>query len=182
MALPDFYFLRHGQTEWNRLGICQGQSDIPLNETGIAQAEMARDALAGIGFTGIVSSDLARARRTAEIVNEAHGVPLRTMKGLREIRFGGLEGQPKPDPRYDVLLEQAVRQGGESFARFADRVMEGLEDALSGGGLPLIVAHGGVFHALRARLGLPAGADLANAVPVLIVPSQRRVLQPVSPP
>lgn len=164
-TLPPFYFLRHGQTEWNRLGICQGQSDIPLNENGILQAEMARDALAGIAITRIASSDLCRARKTAEIVNQRHGVPLRTMEGMREIRFGGLEGQPKPDPRYAVLMEEAARRGGEYFDLFADRVLGALDGALAGGGLVLIVAHGGVFHALKCRLGMAGTNDLSNAAP-----------------
>jgi broad specificity phosphatase PhoE len=173
-VLPPFYFLRHGETDWNRLGICQGQSDIPLNETGILQAEMARDALAGIAITHIVSSDLSRARKTAEIVNQRHSVPLRTMQGLREISFGRLEGQPRPDPRYAVLIEKAAQQGGEPPEQFADRVMDALDTALAGGGLVLIVAHGGVFHVVKSRLGLAETDDLSNAAPVLILPAELR--------
>jgi broad specificity phosphatase PhoE len=173
-VLPPFYFLRHGETEWNRLGICQGQSDMPLNETGILQAETARDALAEIAITRIVSSDLCRACKTAEIVNQLHGVPLRAIQDLREISFGTLEGQPTPDPRYAVLLEKAAQHGGESFERFADRVMGALDAALVDGGLVLIVSHGGVFHAVKSRLGLAETSDLSNAAPVLILPAERR--------
>jgi 2,3-bisphosphoglycerate-dependent phosphoglycerate mutase len=173
-VLPLFYFLRHGETEWNRLGLCQGQNDIALNETGISQAEAARDLLAETAITRIVSSDLCRARTTAEIVNQLHGVPLRTTSGLREISFGTLEGQPRPYPRYSELLENAAQHGGESFERFADRIMDALNVALADGGLPLIVSHGGVFHALKSRFGLDETSDLSNAAPVLFLPAERR--------
>lgn len=173
---PDFYFLRHGRTEWNRLGICQGHSDIPLDATGIAQAVAARDALTGLGITHIFASPLSRALRTAEIINEKLAVPITTLDGLKEIRFGGLEGKKKPDPRYRLLLDMAEAVGGESFQALGDRVMAAVGQALACPGPVLIVAHGGVFHALKERLGLPHTEDLANATPLRISPVARASL------
>ncbi len=73
LTLSPFYYLRHGETDWNVDGRMQGHTDVPLNANGLAQAAMARDRLAGLEFATICTSPLSRARRTAEIVNEKHG-------------------------------------------------------------------------------------------------------------
>jgi probable phosphoglycerate mutase len=65
-----FYFLRHGQTNWNLEGRYQGHSDVPLNATGIAQARAAAACLAGVPIARIVASPLIRALVTAAIVGE----------------------------------------------------------------------------------------------------------------
>ena len=70
-----FYYLRHGETDWNRDRLCQGHTDIPLNETGRSQAESAKVRLQDCEIATICCSPLARARETAEIVNQALGHP-----------------------------------------------------------------------------------------------------------
>jgi len=87
-----FTFVRHGQTDWNVAGRMQGHTDIPLNATGIEQAHAAAKLLHGHGFTRIVASPLARARVTAEIIADAHNLPLETDDLLKERTFGSVEG------------------------------------------------------------------------------------------
>ncbi|MDP6707832.1 MAG: histidine phosphatase family protein, partial [Alphaproteobacteria bacterium] len=83
-----FYYLRHGQTDWNRDRICQGQTDVPLNETGRAQAHAAKTVLDGHAIETICVSPLARAYETAEIVNQVLGRPIVVLDALKEISFG----------------------------------------------------------------------------------------------
>ena len=105
-----YWYLRHGQTDWNRAGLSQGRTDVPLNETGIDQAvaagkllEVALRAAGENGVTRIVCSPLERALRTATIVRDAlitHGLPalpLDVDTGLEEVCFGEQEGQPIGD-------------------------------------------------------------------------------------
>jgi probable phosphoglycerate mutase len=84
---------RHGETAWNALGRLQGHTDIPLNETGRAQARALADGVAAAGIAAVVTSDLARARETGEIVAAALGLAAPVIEpGLRERRFGVFEG------------------------------------------------------------------------------------------
>lgn len=95
IPLIPFYFIRHGQTDWNAKEMWQGWTDIPLNETGHAQAHSAVSILSGKGITRIVSSPLIRAHKTAEIINEHFRVPLQLIEGLKECSLGILEGMVK---------------------------------------------------------------------------------------
>ena len=88
-----FWFLRHGETDWNAQGISQGNVDIPLNAVGVAQARAAADKLRNRGIATIVASPLSRARVTAEFVGEALGLPVALDPDLREVSFGVQEGQ-----------------------------------------------------------------------------------------
>jgi probable phosphoglycerate mutase len=87
-------WIRHGITEWNRLGKIQGVTDIPLSPEGIRQAELLAGRLVREGehWNGIVCSDLQRACRTAEIIGERLGIPVRRDVRLRERFFGAAEG------------------------------------------------------------------------------------------
>ena|SRR5579872_5951116 len=81
-----FYFVRHGETDWNKINqaLCP-QDDIPLNETGVLQVSQARKKLNSLNITKIYSSPLTRAKQTAEIINEHLQVHLEFHTGLREI-------------------------------------------------------------------------------------------------
>ena len=96
--LLRLWLVRHGQTAANRQGIIQGQQDWPLDETGLAQARRVGAALSGARWWRAYSSDLARARVTAEAAL-ARAAPmaetLRTDARLRECALGVLEGQPR---------------------------------------------------------------------------------------
>ncbi len=174
IPLVPFFFLRHGETDWNRQGLLQGSRDIPLNDTGLAQAHAAAAALHGVEIATIVASPLARARRTAEIVAAARGLDIVFEPSLAETHWGAREGTAE-----DGLLPKwyagETPAGAEPFAKFCVRIANAVARALARPAPVLIVAHGGSFAALRETLGLPRTATLANAVPVQVVPAPWRV-------
>ena len=91
------FLFRHGETDWNRAGRLQGHTDTPLNATGLAQAEALTKRLRPFRLDAVVSSDLARAWTTAQIVAEGLGVPLIAEPGLREANIGEAEGLYWPE-------------------------------------------------------------------------------------
>lgn len=88
------YIVRHGETDWNAKGLTQGETDIPLNNTGIKQAKDLAEKLKGIKFDAVFSSDLIRAKKTAEIIAFEKKIAIETTHLLRERRFGKFEGKP----------------------------------------------------------------------------------------
>ena len=88
------YVVRHGETVWNRLHKIQGAADIPLAENGILLAQKTGEALKNVSFDLCITSPLARARKTAELILEKQSreVPLTEDKRIQEINFGALEG------------------------------------------------------------------------------------------
>src|SRR5690625_7242468 len=88
MSGPTIIFWRHGQTDYNAAGRLQGQSDIELNTTGVRQAVLAAPRIAELGPTRIISSDLKRAMRTAEVLGALTGLSVEPAPRLRERSFG----------------------------------------------------------------------------------------------
>lgn len=88
-----FYFVRHGETEWNIKKLIQGHHDSPLSENGVKQAEEAAKKLKDIKFSYAFSSDLGRAYRTASIIAADRDLAIKTNKLLRESAFGPFEGK-----------------------------------------------------------------------------------------
>ena len=86
------FLFRHGETDWNREGRLQGHIDTPLNTTGLAQAHALGESLCRHRLDAVLSSDLSRARITAQIVAMAIGAPLFIETGLRETNVGAAEG------------------------------------------------------------------------------------------
>ncbi|MGP9538927.1 histidine phosphatase family protein [Brachybacterium sp. AOP43-C2-M15] len=144
-----FGLVRHGQTDYNRRNLFQGSSDIPLNETGIAQAHSALDDLPPVAWDVVVSSPLQRAEQTARIIAGDHGIPFGgTDARLVEIDWGIAEGEP--------VDEMQRRHPGRSFPgiedpqQVADRGYDALEH-LEGrfpGQKVLLVAHGTLIRFL----------------------------------
>jgi len=93
------YLVRHGETEWNKKGIIMGQSDSPLTETGIEQVKATAQELKHIDFAAIFSSDLHRAKRTAEIIMLERQIAVQTSKALRERTYGHYEGMASEEYR-----------------------------------------------------------------------------------
>jgi broad specificity phosphatase PhoE len=165
----SFHFVRHGETDWNRMGRMQGRRDIPLNAVGEAQAEALRTAMPDFGFGSIAASPLSRARRTAEILNRGLGLQIHLVDDLQEFDVGPYEGT-EPRGWFADWRAGATRAGVESFADFTLRVRRGMLAALAQPGPVLVVAHGGVVWALEALLGLPVGMDIANTTLVRFRP------------
>lgn len=90
--MTTLYLIRHGQTPWNVEGRYQGQLDPPLNENGRRQAQATAAKLAPLGFEAIYSSDLTRAKQTAQTLVEKTGLPLHLDPRLREINQGEWQG------------------------------------------------------------------------------------------
>ena len=176
-----FWYLRHGETDWNANGLSQGRSEIPLTETGIAQAGRAAALLVARSdsfapIARIVSSPLGRARRTAEIVEAAMvrsghpRLPLGIDPELQEVCFGVQEGQPMGDWYDSWIAGDYTPEGAEVFADLMARAAAAVNRATAGEGTVLVVCHGAMFRALRAVMGLPANVRLPNAIPLWLEP------------
>lgn len=151
----DFVLVRHGQTAWNVERRIQGSTDIPLNDTGVQQAEATRDALRDDDFDAVASSQLQRATFTAATINELHGKRHTIDERLAERVFGEIEG----------MTVDEVNQLFGSFDAVADvewwdnvglRMMAALTDLATAypDGRVLVVSHG---SAIRAALGAIQG-------------------------
>ncbi len=157
--MTEMWLVRHGQTDWNLAGVYQGQTDIPLNETGIEQAKALAQSLAGAHFDAIYSSDLMRARQTAEIIAGQFNLPVIIDPRLREIRQGVWEGMTiqevkriyAPDFTRDAELIMMPRaEGAESLAEVITRVVEAANEIHNrhNGQRVLLASHGLAVAAL----------------------------------
>ena len=170
LTRTPYWFLRHGETDWNRANRTQGSTEVPLNETGIAQAHAAAALLCGRGIVRIACSPLERARHTAEIVGAAIGATVEIHPELREASFGVHEGEVMGAWFAAWAAGEAVPEGGESFAQVGRRAVAALNVVLAEPGLSLIVAHGGMFRTIRAAMGFAAAVRTPNGVPLYCAP------------
>ncbi|HFC04297.1 MAG TPA: histidine phosphatase family protein, partial [Rhizobiales bacterium] len=153
----------------------QGNADIPLNDTGIAQAHEAKEKLAGQPIATICTSPLQRARKTADIVNKVLQCPIIEMPGLRECNFGPNEGSTN----YGWLREwlngdgSTIPPGVEPYDEFLTRVRTAINEAITAHPGPiLIVAHGGVYVPIKMVLSDNKQTLLGNGEPVRHDPPQ----------
>ena len=163
----QFILVRHGETEWNRLGRIQGHLDSPLNPRGVAQAESVAARLEHEPFDRLVCSDLGRARGTAEIIAGRTGHEIEADDRLRERHYGIFQGRTRaeaaaafPDAYAEYESEDVDHAipGGESIQQCFRRNLACLQDlaARHAGERIVVVAHGGVLDGLhRHVLGLP---------------------------
>jgi probable phosphoglycerate mutase len=165
-----FWFLRHGETDWNARSLSQGSTDVPLNAIGIAQARRAALTLADKGIATIVSSPLGRALRTAETVAEAVKLPVSLDADLREVAFGEQEGQPMGDWYDDWIAGTYTPAGAETFAELRERAVAAVNRATALPGPVLVVGHGALFRALRQAMGLEPNLRTPNALPLRMEP------------
>jgi len=174
------YFVRHGETDWNRAQRYQGHRDIPINATGRAQAKRNGLRLAGLlgpraAALDYVASPLMRASETMQILRAEMGLEashFRTDDRLKEINYGSWEGQAWDEmAALDAAGFQARQAdlwnwqpaGGESYRMLAERVAAWLAEVAAD---TVVVAHGGVSRALRALLlGLSAQEVMRLKVP-----------------
>lgn len=171
--------IRHGETAWNVDTRIQGHLDIPLNATGRWQATRLGRSLGAEPIAAVYTSDLTRARETAQAIATVHGQEPRPHLGLRERAFGHFEGRTFAEIEAqwpDLALRWRRRDpdfepdGGESLLRFRDRVLRAVDDIASRhvGELVVMAAHGGVMDVLyraatRQDLQAPRTWALGNA-------------------
>lgn len=181
MRLPKvpFYFLRHGQTDWNAEGRLQGWTDIPLNSTGLRQREVAADILQNQGIVAVITSPLQRAHETGKYVAARLGVPLHVDVRWKERGFGSFEGAQTDKlcrdlnmPRGASLIDY-LPPDAENNDDIRQRVYSALYDALGQyDGPVLISSHGSVYRTVNWHL---RGSDMItskNAVPHRFRPGQ----------
>jgi len=156
--------VRHGRTAWNADNRFQGQSDIPLDDEGRAQATALAALLRDQRIDAAVSSDLSRATETARIVLGPRDVPLRLDPDWREMRFGDWEGltwteivaaNPHLDPTGATTVKRYTPRGGESFDELAARVGRAalrIAGEVPDDGVALVATHAGPLHALLTVL------------------------------
>jgi broad specificity phosphatase PhoE len=146
--------VRHGETDWNAEGRLQGQTDTPLNDFGRRQARQLAEELAGDQVEAIYSSDLSRARETAEIVAERLGLPVVLDPDLREKDWGTWEG-------LTAVERDRVEFVGESTEAHQERMLRalrGISERQPADGRVLVVTHGGSMRRVQAAalgMGLP---------------------------
>jgi len=161
--LPKVYFMRHGETDWNRENRLQGQADCPLNETGLAQARRAgeRIAAAGLRFDAVYSSPLIRALETARLAAGAAPSDIRRDERLQEMSYGPYEGMAFGQLRRDREMTAFLRDpervpapaGVESIPALMERTgafLRALETA--GEETVLVVTHGVAMRAIFGHL------------------------------
>lgn len=160
--------IRHGQTEYNRTGRMQGQLDTDLSDVGLAQARATAAATAGWNVSAVYSSDLARARDTAQVLAEGWGAEVTTDRRLRETDLGRWQAGSHEEIDRDYPGQRAYWRHdpawsppeGESRLEVAARASSLVEELMAGDafdhGDVVIVAHGGTIGALTAKLlGFP---------------------------
>jgi probable phosphoglycerate mutase len=155
------FLVRHGETEGNAARIVQ-RPDIPLSPRGIAQAERLARRLAREGVARILSSDLLRARQTAEVLQRATGAPLAFEPLLHERNFGDVRGTAYADLGFDMFAPDYAPPNGETWPVFhvrVDRAWERVQAvAAATDGNLAVVTHGLVCRSLAGRhLELPDG-------------------------
>ena len=157
------YLVRHGETDWNLQRRYQGQSDIPLNNTGIQQARKIAGRLSKEKIDAIYSSDLSRARETAEQIAQPHKLKVTSDARWRELSFGDWEGLTYPEIQVKAPDELALWESdltgyapphGETLTQLAGRVLSVFDElhALHADQTVLIVSHGGPLQTLLCHV------------------------------
>jgi len=174
---------RHGRTAWNADRRFQGQTDIPLDDEGRAQARALALHLRGESFDVAMASDLSRARVTAEMICAGRTIALELEPQLREMHFGVWEGLtwteivarwPELAERYEFSPRYYVPEGGESWEHLCARVeavLRGVDERMHSSGRALLVSHAGVMHAILHVVRSTAAASDDAALRVRLAPA-----------
>jgi broad specificity phosphatase PhoE len=161
LAMPVLLLVRHGETAWNRTHRWQGQFDMPLNELGEAQAMATARRLMADELAAIFSSDLIRARQTAEAIASACRLPVQLDAGLREVDVGSWVGLTSEEAaEKDPVGHARWREGGtgwddgETYPAMAARVVSAvgaIASRYAAADRIVVVTHGGPIRALAAH-------------------------------
>ena len=149
--MTTLLLVRHGETDWNADGRLQGHTDRPLSDYGRRQARQLAEELDGEEIEAIYSSDLTRARETAEIVGGRLGLPVELDPELREKDWGTWEGLTSVE-------RDRVEFVGESTEAHQERILRALgriSERHPGDGRVLVVTHGGSMRRVQvAAMGM----------------------------
>ena len=166
--MTTFLLARHGETDWNRARRWQGHADRPLTARGRGQATDLAARLADTPLDAVYSSDLRRARETAEPGATAHGLELIQLPELREVDVGSWQGltRDEAEARFPVGFRRWREGGtgwedGESYGEMSARVLAAVGRIANEhpGGRVLVVTHGGPIRAIHgAALGMDVEA------------------------
>jgi probable phosphoglycerate mutase len=179
MQSTTLCLVRHGETAWNAEGRVQGQLDIPLNATGLAQARAVASVLKNESFAAIYSSDLIRAQQTAQPVADLLKKKIMLEERLRERHYGMFQGMTyaeaseripegyarfkAKDPEYDFGTGESLKDFSHRSLLFIQKVVQDHE-----GENLLLFTHGGVLemiyrHATGRGLSTPRDFEIPNA-------------------
>jgi len=163
------FIARHGETEWNVEHRLQGQRDSPLTQNGLKQAAMLAESLKPIHFDAIFSSDLLRAKRTAEIAQLERKLAVQTTVLLREHNYDAYEGKKVDEVKealkesfaeYERLSDQEkfryrLIPDGETDEEIVARFITFLREVAVtyAGRNVLVVSHGGIMSAFLVHIG-----------------------------
>ena len=165
----EIYYARHGQTDWNQQKKMQGGgSEIPLNQTGIKQAEETKRKLENVDYDIVICSPMKRAIQTAEIINQEKNKEIIIDERIRERKLGKLEGNNVTEETekkiWDYELDYKIPEG-ESLHDFEKRILNFLTEIKQKykNKKILIVAHGGVAKILKMHIyGMPESKNLSE--------------------
>ena len=160
--------VRHGETEWNKLGKFLGQFDVPMNDRGLSQARETAPAAVVDAPTALYSSPLARTMQLATEVSHLSALPITPMPGLKELDLGEMEGLTGSEMRarwpdfYTGWRDNPgpiVMPGGESLSQLQERAWEAfleMERAHSGDEALVVVSHNFTIRTIITKiLGMP---------------------------
>lgn len=177
-GLCRFYVVRHGQTQWNVEKRMQGHQDSPLTELGLSQAKELAQVFKDIHFSHVFSSDLLRAKRTAEIIVKDKQLAVLATELLREKSFGQYEGKRgweyERELRHKILEMEKLTYEESTTFQLADGIET--EDALVTrllrfiretalvykGEQVLVVSHSGCIRSLLVHLGFGTNKELSH--------------------
>lgn len=166
MIQRSFYFLRHGETDWNKESRLQGWTDTTLNSTGQQQASDAIASITRLPIDALVVSPLLRARQTADIINAQWQKPLVIDPRLRERNFGIFEGmipaeidawKEKATGDKSLVMEEngyPLPDKAEPYEDFKQRALSSIAEHLDHNPAQnlMFIAHGGIYRVLRRFL------------------------------
>ena len=141
-------FIRHGETDWNIAGKLQGRTDIPLNESGIKQAQACGVSLPQNEWDLIITSPLLRAKETGKIIQQKLNIPLHEMTSFIEVAFGDAEGLTYYER--DVRFPNRDYPNKETEAMVTERFLKGIRTVHQNytNKNILIVSHGAFINAI----------------------------------
>lgn len=161
--MTRIFLIRHGETEWNKQGRLQGNSNVLLSPEGMRQAKLLAEHAPFHAVDAIYSSDLSRAVKTAEILAEKFNLPVIQKRELREVNFGEWEGRTLKEltaddndgfEKFFTKPDKVQPKDGETFLQCQARVVNAFDEIVADhkGQSIVIVSHGAAIRLLLCAL------------------------------